>query len=269
MARPPKNTSPDRFTSTELAIAAAAPQRAMESLARADLLPPSAGEGGRGGVKLWTSRGVAHIALVGALRLTGVELLLAARLVNTVAEELESAYGQISANLERYLEKDLNPSHTHFPWSSALNADGDIRDEFWLHHKLVTGTAAYKPGLALDGDWIIEIADREFVFIGNRREKHMIQTLLISGSDADYARSLARIVGWERGSDATVLDFMAEVDRNYRDPDFESRAADLERKYMAARRNATGLLTINASLAIRNAFDAIHRHRRGNTAGPS
>ena len=97
--------------------------------------------------------------------------------------------------------------------------------------------------------------NREYVFTALDPE---LKIKFVGGKDAE---ALGRIVGLDRGSDAEVIPLGAEVDMNPADPKWQARVDEIEREFFAARENAIGIVRVNVSLAIRNAFDAIHDHR--------
>lgn len=260
MARPRKDTPPNRFTTAELAVGAGLTARNVSLLEAKGLLPEGEGRAGQGGVMLRDTRGLKWVAVIGAFVAGGVELLLAARLVAAFADDLEAAYGEIPSNLVTAYRK---ADQTERAALRDRDSDGewiDIRDDFWMHHVLATCAKSYEPGKALTCDFVFEIVDRQFGFIGTKG----LKTLAESGPATETYPAL-RIIGWDKGGAAQIA-WIAEEAGNLSTPEAQRRYTEIEMEYQRARENAVGLLRINASLAIRNALDAIHAHRQGRRA---
>lgn len=258
MARRSKDTPPNRFDTSDFAVGAGLTRRNISLLEEKGLLPTPTNDAERGGLRLWDTASLKRVALIGAFHRAGVELLLAGRLVDAVAEELEARYGEFPSRLEGYLERPLNPTRGKMPWGDVPDEPGeDIRDDYWLHYRLVTLTSIYQRGKAMRFDWFVEVVDREFLFVGTQG----LQTLSMDGKAAE-GEPLYRIRGWARGADAMTIGLAAEAGY-LGDPEARERMARIEAEALAARENAVGILRINASLAIRTALDAVHDHRWG------
>lgn len=256
MARRSKDTPPNRFDTGDFAVGAGLTRRNISLLEEKGLLPAPTNEAERGGLRLWDTISLKRVALVGAFHRAGVELLLAGRLVDAVAGELEARYGEFPSRLDEYLTRPLNTNHPHSPWGKVKGEPGeDVHDDFWLHHRLVTGTSIYQRNKAMRFDWFIEVVDREFLFLGVEG----LKTVSMDGATVD-AEPLYRIRGWARGADAMTVGVVEEAG-NLGDPETRERLARIDAEFHDARENAVGLLRINASLAIRNALDAVHDHR--------
>lgn len=259
MARPRKDSPPDLFTAIEMAVASDITPRNFSLVADRGLAPePARGAaGGRGVARLWDSYGVSQVALMGAFHhYCRLELLLAAKLASVFEDDFSAPRGLFPSNFADYLQRPLNPNMPHAPWKKE-EGDQDIRDDFWLHHYLRTRSTIYRRGRYMRGDVFMEIVNREYVFTALDPE---LKIKFVGGKDAE---ALGRIVGLARGSDsdAEVIPLTAEVDMNPADPKWQARVDEIEREFFAARENAVGIVRVNASLAIRNAFDAIHDHR--------
>lgn len=257
MARPKKNLPPDRFTSTEMAVAAGISPRNLNLLIDRGLAPdPARGsDKGKGATRVWDSFGVSQCGLIGAFHnQCGMELLLAAKLAHALAEEFGAAYGYIYSGLDLYLQAPLNPRPGWFPWDDR---DGDVRptDDFWLHHYLRSRSTIYRPRTQVRGDFGIEIVDRQYVFVNGNRDFNL---KYVGGHDA--APSF-RIVSLERNSDANVVSLLDEVNMDIGKPEGAARLKQIEDEFQNARRNAVSFLAVNMSLAVRNAFDAVHDYR--------
>ncbi len=141
--------------------------------------------------------------------------------------------------------------HGGFPWPEDRALDFAIGDHFWLHH-LLRRTDLYKPGEALEGDVVLEIADRTFAVVT------MLEPTI------SFLEPLARVLNWERGEHATVRPIYDEVGSR---ENFKEKSDALDREYRRGHRNALGILRVNVSLAIRSGYDALHDHRFS-TAAP-
>src|SRR4051794_18381139 len=171
MARPRTNGPADRFTTSEAAVVGAGlTARAVVAVQAIGFAPePLSRAEGRSGSVAYDADGVAHWALIGALRLAGIPLLAAARLGYAVADELGAAYGRLPSGIDRYLGRSHNPGPRYFPWGNAPQDKFILIDrsrDFWLHHLLRTRTNIYKVGEVLDGDFCVEIVNSEYVFTG-------------------------------------------------------------------------------------------------------
>ncbi|HEX2524818.1 MAG TPA: hypothetical protein VHL31_00745 [Geminicoccus sp.] len=201
-------------------------------------------------MRYYDSVGLAEGAFIGAAVTSGVGLFLSATLCRAVSDELVRSFEPLPSGLDEYLQTPLNPRPGDYPWEPKPEdklISIRISDDFWLHHLLRTRSGIYRPRQAMDGDFMIEIVDRAYVFVGP------------SGHDP---APLCRIKEWERGEDqAYVQSLAAELPGRYGTPAADKRLREIEAEFENARRNAVGTLRINFSLAIRNAFDAIHEHR--------
>jgi len=247
-------------------VGAGLPVRAPAIVQARRLAPkPFSGTPGRSGVAFYNAGGLAHWALVGGLYGGSVPLLASARLAAAIAEELGAAYGRLPSNIGVYLQAPFNPTPSRYPWPKGPHdklLSEDSSYDFWVHHFLRTQTDIYKPGNALHGDFFIEVVNREYVFTSfdcQGKLKVYSPFGIRSEVSADY-----RIVGWQRGSDdVEVHHLIEELPASWVDSDPEAMAKGraLEDEFHAARDNAVSVLRVNVSLAIRNAFDAIHEHR--------
>jgi hypothetical protein len=66
----------------------------------------------------------------------------------------------------------------------------------------------------------------------------------------------------DRGADARVRTLDEEGNLNWTDPAAREKYRKIETEFLEARSNAVTMLRVNVSLAIRNALDAIHEHRK-------
>jgi hypothetical protein len=271
MARPRKNLPAYLFTATEVAVGAGISARAFGLLVERGLAPKlSAGAAGKAGARLYDEAALGRAAFIGAITFAGIEILPAARLGNALADELESNYGLLSANLEVWVSGELNPRPREMPWPDDLERTGPYpfsRDrQFWLH-RLLRAAPNYLPETATGGDWLVEIADRTYVFMGADTDVLTVDPL--SRKKTDLLPEF-RLSGWERGADAVRVISMMEDLPPYPDwfstPDGRAASADVSEEYQARRRNAVARVRVNLSLAVRNAFDRVHDHRTATCA---
>ncbi|RHZ98849.1 hypothetical protein D1114_01825 [Cereibacter sphaeroides] len=250
-----------------MAVAAGITARSFGVLIENSLAPDTVEYAiGKQAARYWNSFGLGEAALIGAIHKSGAELLMSAKIAHLVIDEFVGPRGHLPSRLGDYLNRPLNPNPGRYPWAEDDPQDWlRIRDDFWLHHILRTRTDIYNIGKAMDGDLVMEIADRRYVFTDfawspERKLPRANPWGTTSASDPDWS---LEIEGWERGKDAVVrpvhelIDISAMMD----DPAAKEAARQREKQTLDARRNAVGLLRVNVSLAIRNAFDAVHEHR--------
>ncbi len=253
MGRPSKSSG-SFFTSRELALAAGLTLRNFSLLHEEGLAPePAANSGGRGGHRTYESPALAQAALIGALYLAGFELLVAARLAEAFADEAGHTHGRLFSNIQTYIQAPHNPRPGYRPWTASPTDQVD--DDFWVHNRLIDSVVDYRRGVAMVGDFVIDIADHEFVLTEHHGAKLKIfSPVSTKGLDAspDY-----RITG--RGSSAQIVPITDEVDSlDFSiDPASAARYKALQENYLAARENAVTRVRVNVSLAIRNAFDSV------------
>ena len=247
-----------------MAVAGGLTIRQFGVLIEQDLAPnPVTHAVGKGGTKYWDQFGLGEVAMLGALHKSSVELLMAARLAKAILDDFTSFRGYLPSRLSDYIRsRSLNPKLPNYPFDLTGDEVLRIDDDFWLHHYLRTRTDVYRPGVAIDGDMVLEIADRKYVFSGFAWETK-VSTLSSYGGYTDKPVAVEyEIVDWERGAAATVRSFFHDINPDFSvDPDSRKTAREREIEWFAARKNAVSLVRLNLSLAIRNAFDAIHDHR--------
>lgn len=264
MARPRKDTPPDRFTSTEMSVAAGISARNFGVLVEAGLAPEAASvTHGKQTARLWDSFGLGEVAVIGAVHACGVELMMSAKIAHLVVDEFVGPRGILPSRLQDYLNRPLNPNPGRYPWTDAeKEIELRIDDDFWLHHLLRTKTEIFASRAAINGDLVMEIVDRRYVFTDFAwTEKYKLSRVTPWGkTEAGQPDMSLEIEGWERGKEAVVKPLW-EILGRLDDPDELKKAARLEKHWLEARQNAVGLLRVNVSLAIRNAFDAVHDYR--------
>ncbi|MFT4276633.1 MAG: hypothetical protein QM576_09775 [Rhodopseudomonas sp.] len=257
----PGHSAAELFTSREIALAAGLTARNFALLNDEGLAPEPLNDGrGKAGHRSYDGVGLAHAALIGALHLAGFELLISARLAAAFAEDYRLSYGKLPSNLAVYAQSPLNPTPGRLPWTDRPDdLPVDIDHDYWFHQRLRNRSTLYQRGVALRGDFIIDIADHAFVMtehLGLERIK--IYSPVSGGLPANPD---CRIVGG--GAEARVIPVHEELDSL--DFSVNPKAAEqlrkLERDYLNARENAVSRVRINLSLAIRNAFDRLQDDR--------
>lgn len=240
------------FDLNEMELSGGMTHRMAVLLAERNLLPPPAeGGGGKGKTRLWNIRGIKHMALIGAVHAAGTEMLLAARLIQVAAKQIEEkeAYGRIPARLDDYWRK-IGTSPTLEEVPSADEGDND-----WQYHLWLRGFPhAYTPRVGQKYDWRIVVAGRRYLYTGTGMK--------VAGSEEfDGYEPVARVDAWDRGQDATVSAVEYEnIDGQLVLP------LELKNEYISGRRDAVGIIIANASLAIRLAMDKIADFRLGRLA---
>ena len=260
----PASLPQDRFTSKDLTLAAGLSPRNFGLLVEQDLAPPGeAGAGGQAGHRVWDSRGLQHAALLGALHLAGLELLVAARLAAAVTKDMSLFYGRLPSNLRAFLQAPLNPRPGHTPWEGGFST-AQSEDDYWLHHALRTASDIYRPHETVRGDYLLEVADNQFVITRHHGSK--VDFLSPASSAQLKVNPEFRIIG--KGGEVRVVRIHEEVEslNFHADPVAAAAYTKVETEYVRAYDNAVTLLSVNASLAIRNAFDRVLDERSARRA---
>ncbi len=253
MGRPTKG-SELQFTSRELGRAADLTVRNIGFIHEEGLAPaPIQGDAGRGGHRLYNSASLAHAALIGALHLSGFELLIAARLAAALADDFGAIYGKLHSNLQA-------EARSHRSIFSGFGANAVLDDDFWIYSRLVDGAANYQPELAQPGDVLLEIADHQYVLTASFGP-HAVKIFSPVLKEGMAASPEYRILG--RGADVEVISIVDEIGSLDFElhPDNRVRLRNLQLEYLAARENAVALTRVNVSLAIRNAFGRVINER--------
>ena len=169
MGRPSRSTQ-DLLTSREVALAADITPRNFALLHDQGLAPKARDSiSGKAGARVYDGVGLAHAALIGALHLSGLELLVAGRLAAAFADQFDVSYVKLPSNLGAYIHAPLNPRPGYEPWvDEPGEAPIDTDQDYWLHERLRNRSGLYQPATALTGDFIIDIADHSFVTTENK-----------------------------------------------------------------------------------------------------
>ena len=245
MARP-KHHNPYDFVMSELVEATAFTARNIQLLR----------DGRRGpfedeAVKIKAAQGVydedtvAHMAMIAGVHGAGLSLYASASIVGMFLDE-HSAHPPARFS---FLDGSYSFGHgvQHGEW---FHVACDLRS---------MPEAGYMRGEPNDGDGVIYVADRQYVLEGKRNPR--IRSTVPDGIDPKLPHPLCRIDDITK-ADTDVV-FVTEEFEAGPDEDFR-RAYEV---YHSALRRSVGLLTVNLSLAIRNAFDRI-QDRREAKGGP-
>jgi len=137
MGRPSRSTQ-DLLTSREVALAADITPRNFALLHDQGLAPRARDSvSGKAGARVYDGVGLAHAALIGALHLSGLELLVAGRLAAAFADQFDLSYGKLPSNLGAYIHAPLNPQSGYRPWDDEPGeAPIDTDQDYWLHERI-------------------------------------------------------------------------------------------------------------------------------------
>lgn len=201
-------------------------------------------------------RALKRCAVIGAFGAAGVPLLLAAYLARGILDEFNQADGEAASGLNNLLSSF--PPRARNWIGDRLPKTGDFND-YWLHRAL-RQHPHHRAGRACQGDALIEIVDREYVFVDTRSspplhrdyeaEKRLPPTMTVFG----------RIDGWRRNAAPQVAHFLSQLPP-IGSPSHADEAERLIDAFADARENAVATTRVNVSLAIRRALDDIAAHR--------
>jgi hypothetical protein len=241
----------NRYTAAEMAIAADIPYRSFVYLQTAGLAPKPARK--KAGAPRFDTRGLAQISLVGGLFRSGVDLTVAARLAAELFKDFGLIYARrLPSNLESILEGIGDAPDI---WDLS-NEGGGVDDYLVIRHVRVHASDQYKPNVAMRGDIVVEIIDRRYVCT----TLHDLPIRIASPTGELLEAEPRFRVRFERGAKARVISVQDKVNED--DAGSVTTLKQIQDEFLDARRNAIGLLRINASLAIRVGIDRIIDHRR-------
>lgn len=238
MARP-KHDNPALFVGSELESATGLSKRNIQLLRDRMLGPFEARDAGVDGK--YTEDAMAELAIIAAINSAGFPLLLSVPISRCFLEDKERhAIGRLGWT------DHLALKHPH-------NTDG--MGWFEAHSRMRSENTEYRSGCVLDDDALILVADKTYVAEG-RLEKPRIRTAVPAGVDGFGPLPLGRLVGMEKSKNADFIPV-------YQEHVFDGGENDapLYLRYQRAVKEALGLVRVNASLAIRRAFDNVHDFR--------
>ena len=234
---PLAKSTDDIFSFAQLAIGGQMTRREVQHLYEAGLMPSGQ-----------NTRAFKRVAATGAFKSAAVPLLAAGRIVKVIVEEMNQYDGEAVSGLEgmaqgredviALLPKEADKT-TDFHWHLALNKTG-----------------VYQRGRARKSDAIFEIVERRY---------------LMQWSGYFPAPQLVgEIKEWERGSNAKIVNIVDNIEglpgplepwSEAHSQSWNKQMGEQEAKARLARENAVARVTVNLSLAIRNAFDRLYKYR--------
>lgn len=242
MARP-KHQMPSLFTGGELATATAISARNIQFL-RDKRLGPFARIDQAGG--MYGEDTLAELAMISGCMKAGYPLSLSASLVDAFLSE--------------------NPNHTSARFCSVDKFDHTVSlsGESWFHrHTLLR--ESHELTSPHDEDGTLIIADREYV-LTHSKGKPKIPMLANDGVDPYGPQPLGRMLDLVRGADTRFFPFAEEFVGWSKDSDGQQilsvATVQAEIAFQRAAKDAIALVTVNLSLAIRRAFDAVYVARK-------
>jgi hypothetical protein len=180
-------------------------------------------------------RDLKRMCVIGAFVLAGADLFSAGR----VAQKLRWAFNEVDGEIPSFL-KDFERKVGR----DAFPSDKPI-DDYWRHRAALARPDIYTPGTVFPHDIYFDIAEREHVFMRvDRFGKRLFQ----------YQ---GRIEGWERGGDVSFVSLGEAPEEEW---------PELKKAAEARFAKAVGVLSVNASLAIRNGLDRLAEYRAGKLA---
>lgn len=181
-------------------------------------------------------RDLKRICVIGAFVSAGAPLFVAGRVVEKLVWGFNQNDGELPSLLVNF---DRTPVKAAYPTSVTIN-------DYWRHRAALTQPDLYTPGEPSIGDICLDVAEREHVFIRGG---------VIAPNHRQYE---GRIEGWERGGDVSFVS-LAEAHS-------EAEQSQLTQAAQARFAKAVGVLSVNASLAIRNGLDRLAEYRAGKLA---
>lgn len=235
------------FRSEAVSEATGIPMTSIEAVVRAGL-SPIAKSVGRGSARRYSSQGLAHWAVTGALCKAGAPPLVAAKISRSFVDqypEQHSYRGYLNDGLDSLWHHALNEGY-QIALPSPTTPDSPA-DRYSFHLAINNGYPYYKPEVPTKSDLILFIADQKYLFWSTNGK---LGILTDAGSFSQVASF--RIFGWERGSSAIKLISVDEESQG--DPE---AAKFIELEFQHGLDNAIGVSRVNVSLAIRQAFKAV------------
>ncbi len=235
MAGRKRGSSPDEFSTTEVAEATGLSARNAAYVFSEGFALTLRGGGGAGHHRVTDFRGLTQAAVIAAFHSAGVELFLAGRLVVELFEEgldMEEA-----VNLHTFLHDNSDLIRL------TRGRKGRLVDPLTCHRILTQNSEAYGQLLgAHKGDLIIEILDRRYVFIN-----HVTGTGDSWGlEDEGDTTPFIKISNWTRGTSEVVMEDAGHT-----------LLGKMPAEWWAARQNSFGMIRANISLAIRRSYRAM------------
>jgi hypothetical protein len=238
MARP--RFTGEEFSHADLAIASGMTKRAVQHLG--DSVPRLLPEGKGTNV-------LKRVAVIGALVNGGMPLMVAGRFAALLTECFNQNDGEVPCMIGG-MARSLPPKDRQ--------RDGD----YWYHQRLLAYPDIYHAGRPTPQDAIVEIVDKTHIYLHQRFAGGGGTLDTLTGKplpeDRDY---VARVEGWARGVEPQLIPAHELVSYDPADPDFRWKADAFVAMRAAVWEKRVAVLSINVSLAIRNAFDRLAHDR--------
>ncbi|TMV82434.1 hypothetical protein FGG78_24165 [Thioclava sp. BHET1] len=234
MARP-KHYNPADFVVSEVMAATGFDRRTVQLIRDRRAGPfGDAGVMERAKLGLYDENAVSELAMASGVHHAGFPLLQALAIVRAYLDENPNHDPAVFSNLSEF--EDPRRSRTVTTWFHAACNTREARG----------GQDSGKPAR---GDGLLLIADRKYVL--ESKHEPRLRMFVPKGIDETLPMPLARIVSLD-GNQADVVsvpvDFPAGPDHDFR---------DAYEVYHKAYLRAVGVIRVNISLAVRNAFDRI------------
>ena len=235
-----KRTYPSSlFSLPDVEAGAPLPARSHDFLISRGFAAASVSGGGRGlGPRLWDSTGLSVWALNSVLYWSGLEAVPAARLAVALGTHFHGVYGRSMGNIHHIATAILRQNPTLFDGLPPPDEKTGVTDDADYYSHVLRRSELYVQGKETKDDLCIEIVNRKFVFFGKPTSSDLSLALVING--------------WERGGEVDIRDLNAME---------EQEAKEANNNANDARRQSLGRLSVNISLATREAYDRIYNIR--------
>lgn len=231
------DSTPLKFSLNDLAIAGDMSKRSAQLLSDEGLLPKPHGVAA-----------VKRVAVIGALVGVGMPLMAAGRLAAALAHmEFNQYDGEIPAG--------FNDLAREIAKSEDAPRMADLENDYLIHETAFARPEIYSPGKVLLSDAMLEIVDREYVYVGNAVK---LAAYAKPDGNIHHVSFSGRLEGWDRNTEIRFVSAAEIYVFDPEDPKYESDRRHRE-EYMInhVRPKALGKLTVNLSLAIRTGFDRL------------
>lgn len=189
---------------------------------------------------LYDFHGMAQLAIAGALYSSALPLALAGRIAAPLAANYRSIYGYFP-----WGEKELGRALLVGGYSKSLVFEGDHVETASLHRAIREQLSSYRPFETMRGDV-------RLVLIGSAATELAVLSIAFNGT----AEPELIVRGLGRGDDSASIELFETMYAR------DEAAHDREReRVLQMYSTAVSYLTVNCSLAIRNALDRIYDAR--------
>ena len=241
---------PDQITIRENAVIAGIGKSNLFDLEKRHLLPNDKGV-----------KAAKRAAAIAAVMKAGISLIVSAKIVEALLDEFNQNDGEIPSQISDLASK--------LPRDARAEASKGDNELYW-HSVLVRFDDVYKRDRAIGGDAIVDIVDRELVYIraaphyrkldNGTEQEHRIKTMCPWTHEAREAAFVGWLHGAERGGDVSIEPCYKRFSADPENPTFQLGVSEVEHAEQR-RRNASATVSINLSLGIRNGFDRLADYR--------